>query len=84
MQLRDYLTRFCVIPTQMAQKMKVYHNVIFRIIRDGNVPSLAVALRIEDFTNGKVTPREIYNECQELKKKALEKKNRKNAKKNQD
>lgn len=72
MHLKEYLNRFRILPTHMAKAMKVFHNVIFRIIRDGNLPSLAIALKIEDFTEGKVTCRDIYNECMLIKEKNKE------------
>jgi DNA-binding XRE family transcriptional regulator len=74
MHLKEYLNRFCILPTHMAKAMNVFHNVIFRIIRDGNLPSLAIALKIEDFTEGAVTCRDIYKECM-LIKEQKEKKN---------
>jgi hypothetical protein len=81
MYLKDFLTRFSILPTYMARAMKTYHNVIFRIIRDGRFPSLTVALKIEDFTEGKVTPRDIYNECisiKEINKKKYDENKKKN------
>ena len=81
MLLKDYLDRFCILPTHMARKMGFDPTKIFRIIRDGMLPSLAIALKIEDFTEGKVTPREIYNECLLIKKKNKDC-NTKNQKKN--
>jgi hypothetical protein len=69
MYLKEYLDRFAILPTYMARAMKIYHNVIFRIIRDGHLPSLSIALKIEDFTEGKVTCRDIYNECLLVKQK---------------
>jgi hypothetical protein len=72
MQLKEYINRYCIIPSQMARKMKAYPNAIYRIMHHGTLPSLQIALRIEDFTDGKVTPRDIYNECIELKEKKKE------------
>lgn len=69
MLLKDYLDRFCILPTHMARKMGFDPTKIFRIVRDGVLPSLAIALKIEDFTEGRVTPREIYNECLSIKEK---------------
>ena len=63
MQLKEYLERFCIIPTHMAKKLGFDPNKIFRILRKGMLPSLAIALKIEDFTEGRVTPRDLYNEC---------------------
>ena len=72
MKLKDYIIRYCVIPAQMAKKMKAYPNAIYRIMHLGQLPSLQTAIRIEDFTEGKVTTRDIYNECIELKEKKKE------------
>lgn len=63
MQLKDYLERFCILPSHMARKLGFDPTKIFRIVRDGMFPSLSIAIRIEDFTEGRVTPRDIYNEC---------------------
>ncbi len=87
MELKEYLTRYCVLPTHMARKMKFDPTKIFRIIRDGMLPSLSIAIRIEDFTDGKVTPRDIYNECMSIKqknKKCNDKKKKKNSNKSDD
>ncbi len=77
MKLKDYLDRFCILPTHLARKMDFDPNKIFRIIRHGVVPSLTIALRIEDFTEGKVTCRDIFQECMSIKEK--NKKKNKNA-----
>jgi hypothetical protein len=69
MNLKDYLERYCILPSHLARKMKFDPTKIFRIIRDGMMPSLSIAIRIEDFTDGKVTPRDIYNECMSIKQK---------------
>ena len=68
MYLKEYLERFCILPTHLARKMGFAPNQIFRIIRDGYVPSLTIAIKISDFTDGKVTPHDIYNQCLEIKK----------------
>ena len=67
MKLKEYIERFCVIPSNLAKKVGLYHQSIFRIIREGRIPSLTVAIKIEDFTEGKVTPRDIYEECLSIK-----------------
>jgi len=38
-------------------------------MRDGMFPSLKIALAIEDFTEGRVTARDIFKECTEIKEK---------------
>jgi plasmid maintenance system antidote protein VapI len=78
MYLSKFLSKFCVVPTQMAHKLEFNHNKIFRIIRHGHVPSLAIAIKIEDFTEKQVSVRDILEECSLIKQK--KKKNNKNKK----
>ena len=67
MYLTEYLERFCVLPTHLARKMGFNHKQIFRLIREGCIPSLTIAIKISDFTEGKVTPHDIYKQCLDIK-----------------
>ena len=69
MKLKEYLDRFCILPCHLARKMNFAPNVIYRIMREGMLPSLKITLSIEDFTENRVTARDIYNECMEIKQK---------------
>ena len=63
MYLKDFLDKLGILPSNFAKALKTYPNAIFKIFREGHIPSLKVAMMIEQATEGKVTCQEIYKEC---------------------
>lgn len=59
MKLREYLKEINISGTKLAVALGVHQNWIYNIMRGKAVPSYELACRIEEWSGGKVTVKDV-------------------------
>lgn len=74
MHLREYLDQERMTYREFAEKIGIHIQSAKNIAYGSRKPGLKLALQIEEFTGGKVTPRELMEYGDELPKTKLKRK----------
>ena len=77
MNLKEYLDKNKVTQREFAEKLDVHIHSLKNIVYGKRKPSLELALRIEEFSNGDVLPNDLLNHFNRVQRAAQKPKKRK-------
>lgn len=66
MSLREYLDRKRITYREFAEQLEVHIQSVKNIVYGKKKPSLELALRIEDLTEGEITPRRLVEDYKNI------------------